>query len=77
MDKDDFKVELDNKILSISSQKTTDKYNDHNNDYERREFSFQPFHRTFHLPDTAEVEKINAKYKDGILSLVIPKKEEK
>lgn len=76
MNKNDFKVELDNNILSISSQKSTKKTDDNNKDYERREFSFQSFYRTFLLPDSAEVEKINAKYADGILTLIIPKKEE-
>ncbi len=75
MTKDDFKVELDNNMLTISSQKET-KDEEDNKNYQRREYSFQSFVRTFHLPDSAEAEKINAKYADGILNLVIPKKEE-
>lgn len=75
MSKDDFKVELDNNMLTISSQLETEK-DDEKKNYQRREYSFQSFVRTFHLPDSAEYEKINAKYEDGVLNLVIPKKEE-
>ena len=75
MTKDDFKVELDNNMLTISSQKES-KGSEENRNYQRREYSFQSFTRSFHLPDSAEAEKINAKYVDGVLSLVIPKKEE-
>ena len=45
-------------------------------DYTRREFSYQSFKRSFYLPNTVEADKIAATYKDGILSLTIPKKEE-
>jgi len=75
MSKDDFKVELDNNMLTISSQRDTEE-KDENKNYQRREYSYQSFMRTFHLPDSAEAEKINAKYVDGVLNLVIPKKEE-
>jgi HSP20 family protein len=76
MAKEDFKVELDNNTLTISSQKESEEVRDKDKNFQRREFSFQSFYRTFHLPDSAEAEKINAKYTDGILKLVIPKKEE-
>lgn len=76
MSKEDFKVELDNNTLTISSQRTSENEDNEQKNYQRREFSFQSFMRTFHLPESAEAEKINAKYTDGILSLVIPKKEE-
>lgn len=75
MTKDDFKVELDNNMLTISSQKESRDEEEKKN-YQRKEYSFQSFVRTFHLPESAEAEKINAKYADGILNLVIPKKEE-
>lgn len=75
MAKDDFKVELDNNQLTISSQKESESA-DENKNYQRQEYSYQSFSRTFHLPDSAEPEKINAKYVDGVLNLVIPKKEE-
>jgi len=76
MSKNDFSIELDNNTLTISSQKTSEKKDSDDKNYQRKEFSFQSFMRTFHLPESAEAEKINAKYADGILKLVIPKKEE-
>ena len=76
MKKDDFKVELDNNALTISSHKTTEEDRSEGKNYQRKEFSYLSFQRTFHLPDSAEAEKINAKYSDGILNLIIPKKEE-
>ena len=76
MSKNDFKVQLDNNKLTISSQKEIENVDDEKKNYQRKEYSFQSFVRSFHLPDSAEAEKINAKYNDGILSLIIPKKEE-
>ena len=77
MKKSDFHLELDNDMLAISSEVTTN--SEENNEklrYTRREFSYQSFKRSFHLPNTVEVDKIQAFYKDGILHLTIPKKEE-
>jgi len=76
MTKDDFKIELDNNMLTISSQREDDNIEHDKRNYQRREYSYESFVRSFHLPDSAEVEKINAKYHDGILNMVIPKKEE-
>lgn len=78
MKRDDFKVELDNNVLSISSQRENrNEEKDQNGDYTRREFSYQSFQRSFTLPENkVEGEKIAAKYKDGILYITIPKKEE-
>lgn len=76
MNKNDFHVHLDNNELTISSEKKVEK-NDEKENYKRREFSYQSFQRTFTLPENlVNSEKIAAKYNDGILSLVVPKKEE-
>ena len=77
MKKDDFKIRLDNNILSIASERE-DSFNekDAQGNYTRQEFSYQSFHRSFTLPNTVEAEKIVAKYNDGILRLSIPKREE-
>ncbi|GAB4235671.1 MAG: Hsp20/alpha crystallin family protein [Ekhidna sp.] len=75
MKKDDFHVELDNDMLTIYSEVQNEQTNEDKN-YTRREFSYQSFRRSFHLPNTVEADKIEATYKDGLLSLVIPKKEE-
>ena len=75
MSKNDFNVELDNDMLTISSVKEDSNEHEDRN-YSRREFSYLSFRRSFYLPNTVEAEKIKAKYQDGVLRLVIPKKEE-
>ncbi len=75
MKRDDFNLTLDNNVLTISSELKED-HEDKNGNYTRREFSYQSFSRSFTLPESVEAEKIEAKYNDGILRIVIPKKEE-
>lgn len=75
--KSDFKVELEGNLLTISSEKRDEKEEVEGEKYTRREFSYQAFHRSFTLPkEVVDVDKIQAKYKDGMLQLLIPKKEE-
>lgn len=77
MTKNDFKVELDGNTLTISSEKTEQKEDNENERYSRKEFSYQSFLRTFTLQkEVMDVDKIVAKYENGLLHLVIPKKEE-
>lgn len=73
--KKDFKVELDNQLLTISYQKEVENEQNQPN-YTKREFHYHTFKRSFTLPQTVENEKIKAKYDNGILNVVIPKKEE-
>lgn len=75
MKKDDFHVEVDNDMLTIHSEVSRENEEKDNN-YTRKEFSYQSFKRSFFLPEMVEADKIKAKYTDGILSLIIPKKEE-
>ncbi len=75
MKKDDFHVELDNDMLTIWTELSNEEENE-NQQYTRREFSYHSFKRSFYLPNTVEANKIEATYRDGMLSLVIPKKEE-
>ncbi len=75
MRKDDFHISLDNGMLTISSEIQNEESNEEQN-YLRREFSYQAFKRSFYLPNTVEADKIKATYKDGLLRLAIPKKEE-
>lgn len=73
--KSDFKIDLENQVLSISTEsKDENEYQDEN--YTRREFGYSSFKRTFTLPETVNEDKIDARYKDGILSIFLPKKEE-
>ena len=77
MKKGDFKLNLDNNILTISSEKQQrQEEKNEKGEYTRREFSYQSFRRSFTLPDSADSDSINASYKDGILHIAIPKKEE-
>ena len=75
-EKGDFKIELNNSLLTISSEKKIENETKEGQQFTRREFSYQSFSRAFTLPETVEGEKIAAKYENGILSINIPKKEE-
>jgi len=76
LEKKDFKIEVKNGVLTISSEKRIKDELKKGHHFTRREYSYQSFNRSFSLPDTVEGEKISAKYEDGILRVVIPKKEE-
>jgi len=73
--KDDFNIELDNDVLTISSE--VKKENEPSEErFSRKEFSHTSFKRAFTLPETVDGGNINAQYESGILKLVVPKKEE-
>ena len=78
MKRNDFKVELDNNVLTISSQREDrNEEKDENGNYARREFSYQSFQRSFSLPENKVLgDKISARYVDGILLVTVPKSEE-
>jgi HSP20 family protein len=78
MNRDEFKVELDNNVLTISSQhEDNHEEQDEARNYTRREFNYQSFQRSFTLPENkVEGEKISARYVDGILHITVPKKDE-
>ncbi|MDG2431589.1 Hsp20/alpha crystallin family protein [Flavobacterium sp.] len=77
MDKKDFKVELNGNSLIISSEKSTVNEENESSRYSRKEFSYQSFQRTFTLQkEVMDIDKIEAKYENGLLQLLIPKKEE-
>lgn len=74
LSKKDFKVELENQLLMISYEKE-ETSNESESNYTKREFYYNSFRRSFTLPETVESDKIQAKYTDGILKIMIPKKE--
>lgn len=77
MEKGDFKISLDNDLLSISSEKKEEKKEEKKGKYSRREFSYQSFQRTFTIPDNlVDGDKIKASYNEGILHVTLPKREE-
>ena len=74
--KEDFKVELNGNSLTITSEKVEEEAKEEER-FTRKEFSYQSFLRIFTLPkEVVDAEKIEARYENGLLSLVIPKKEE-
>jgi HSP20 family protein len=75
MKKEDFKIELNNHILSISSEKKEEHEEKKEGKFTRREFNYHSFTRSFSLPDSALSDHIEAGYKDGVLGIHIPKKE--
>ena len=76
MTKKDFRVQLEGNILTISSEKTSGNEENEEFRYTKREFSYQSFSRTFNLQkEVVDTEKIQAKYEDGVLRLLIPKME--
>ena len=75
LNKDDFSIDVKNNVLFISSEKSQQDENKAEK-IMRREFSYTSFSRSFSLPNTIDTDKITANHKDGILNIVIPKKEE-
>jgi len=73
--KKDFKVNLDNDLLTIEATNENEKV-DKTDNYVRKEFDFTSFKRSFTIPEDVDAEKLNAVYENGILNLTLPKKEE-
>lgn len=73
--KEDFAIELDEGVLSISTENEIPENNKEEN-YTLREFVFSNFKRSFKLPDTVAIDKIKAEYKSGILTVTLPKVKE-
>mgnify|MGYP000886249121 CR=1 FL=1 len=76
LDKNDFKIEVHNELLTVSSELKEEKESKENERFTKREFSYQSFCRSFTLPTTADGDKVSANYEKGILTVLIPKKEE-
>ena len=74
MKRDDFKVDVEDGVLTISSEKEEEK-TDNDRNFRRREFSYNSFSRTFTLPENIDESNINAKYDNGMLQVTIPKSE--
>jgi len=73
--KEDFKVNLDNNVLTISSEQKNEN-EEKSEKYTRKEFFYSSFSRSFTLPKTIDLDKIKADYNNGILSLSLPKRED-
>ncbi len=76
MSKKDFKINFQNNVLTISSEKE-DKKEEKEDNYTRREFCYRSFQRSFTVPGyDVDSEKISASYNEGILNIKLPKREE-
>jgi HSP20 family protein len=75
IDKKDLKIEIQEDMLTVSSESKTE--NEESQDgFKRKEFSYSSFCRSFYIPENVNREKIQASYKDGILSVELPKQDE-
>lgn len=76
MRREDFKVELNHDVLTVAAELETQHENT-NGGYTRKEFSYQSFQRSFTLPENrVNGEQVSARYQDGILEIIVPKREE-
>jgi len=73
--KEDFAIELDKDVLTISSEQENS-VEDSKENCTKREYSYSSFSRSFTLPESADKEKISAKAEEGILKISIMKREE-
>ena len=73
LNKKDFKITVDNGVLTISSEKKEEK-EQKEKDYTRKEFSYSSFSRSFSLPENVNEDAVQANYEDGLLKLSVAKK---
>jgi HSP20 family protein len=74
-DRKDLKIDMNEDVLTISSE-TKNESEENKDGYSRKEFSYKAFSRSFYVPENVNREKIEANYKDGILTVSLPKQEE-
>jgi HSP20 family protein len=77
LEKKDFKVEAVENMLTISAEHETEKKEEKNGRYNRREYNYSSWSRSFTLPENCNSSKIAAEYKSGELKISIPKMETK
>lgn len=73
LNKDNIKVNMDDRVLTISYESKDEKKTGDKN-YTKREYNYTSFTRSFELPENADENKVDAKYEHGELLLTIPKK---
>lgn len=75
MKKEDFNIDVDGNMLTISSEKE-ESTEEKEKKFTRKEYSYSSFSRCFTLPEEINKEKIEASYEDGVLKISLPRKEE-
>jgi HSP20 family protein len=73
--KEDFRIEVEDNMITISSEKE-EKKEDKEEKYSRKEYSYSSFSRSFSLPEDVKMEAIEVRYEDGVLRINIPRKED-
>ena len=74
--KADFQIEVVEDDVLIISSETVSQSGDTETSYERKEFGYNSFQRSFNIPESVNTDKISATYKEGVLTVSLPKKEE-
>lgn len=75
MSKDQFSINLEDDVLTISIERKDEEVKEEKN-FTRREFRYDEFSRSFSLPEIVDQENIKADYVNGVLSVMLPKSEE-
>lgn len=75
LSKDDCDIEVENGVLTISSEKENENKNEEKGKYSKYEYNYSSFSRSFTLPENIDEEKIEAETKNGELKIILPKKE--
>jgi len=75
MTKDDFNIDVNGSMITVSCEKEESKDEKEKN-YTRKEYNYTSFSRSFQLPDEVNKEKIDAHYENGVLRVTLPKKED-
>ena len=75
MKRDDFNIEIDEHMISVSCEKE-ERFNEDKDNYKRREYNYSSFSRSFRLPETVKADSIKAQYDNGVLHIKVPKAEQ-
>jgi HSP20 family protein len=75
MDKKDLNIDINDDVLTISSE-SKNETTEEKDGYKKKEFNYSSFCRSFYIPEKVNRDKIEANYKDGILTISLPKMEE-
>jgi len=75
LDRKDLKIDINEDVLTVSSE-IKNEAEENKDGYKRKEFSYSSFCRSFYIPENVNRDKIEANYKDGVLSVGLPKQEE-
>jgi HSP20 family protein len=75
IEKKDLRIDINEDVLTISSE-SKNETEENKDGYKRKEFSYSSFCRSFYIPENVNRDKIEANYKDGILTVGLPKQEE-